>query len=81
MSATDSSLLPQPLRRLSDEIRVRIHLARMDAKDAWAKLEPKLHAYQRKAERATDKAKSGLDAMRHELEKELRELRDRLGKD
>jgi hypothetical protein len=34
---TDSLSL---LRRLRDEIRVDIHLARMDAKDRWHELEP-----------------------------------------
>jgi hypothetical protein len=64
----------QPLRRLADEIRVRLHLARMEVKDAWARLEPRIHEYERKAERATEKAKSGLAEVRRELEKELEDL-------
>ena len=35
--AQDPSLLDN-LRRMADEIRVRIHLAGMEAKDAWGKL-------------------------------------------
>jgi len=30
------------MERIADEIRVRVHLGGMDAKDAWGKLEPQL---------------------------------------
>ena len=30
------------LQKLADEIKVKLHLAGMDAKQAWGKLEPKL---------------------------------------
>ena len=37
------------LRTLRDEIRVELHLAGMEANDAWKKLEPKLEEAHRKA--------------------------------
>lgn len=39
---------------LADEIRVKLHLANMDAKDAWRKLEPQLEHARQHAHEATD---------------------------
>jgi hypothetical protein len=49
------------LRTLRDEIKVKLHLAGMDAKDQWAKLEPELFKVERAAENATDTSKKLLD--------------------
>jgi hypothetical protein len=70
------------LRRMADEIRVRIHLAGMEAKEAWAKLEPKLQAFEHKAGAAKDKLVDGLDKMGDELKEQMARLLARLeGKD
>jgi len=66
------------LRRMADEIRVRIHLAGMDAKDAWSQLEPKLRELEHKAEAAKDKVVEGLDKMGDELREQMSKLLDRL---
>ncbi len=43
------------LRTLRDEARVRVHLAGLDIRDAWSKLEPKIEDAEREAgQRATD---------------------------
>jgi predicted nucleic acid-binding Zn-ribbon protein len=42
------------MRTLSDEIRVRLHLAGMDAKDEWVKLEPKIVEIERVATEFTE---------------------------
>jgi hypothetical protein len=49
------------LRTLRDEIKVKLHLAGMDAKDQWAKLEPELFKVERAAQQATDASKKLLD--------------------
>ena len=72
------SSLTEDIRRMADEIRVKIHLAAMDAKDAWYKLEPKLHAFEQKAEVAKDKLVDGLDRVGEELKDQLSKLLDRL---
>jgi len=77
---TNDRLLPD-LRRMADEIRVRIHLAGLDAKEAWAKLEPRLRELEHKAERATDKAKEQLGELGGTLRRELQELTGRLMRD
>ncbi len=65
--------LPGEILRVADEIRVRIHLAGMDAKDAWAKLEPRVNELQSKLVRASDRASAELDevgrVLRHELDR------------
>jgi hypothetical protein len=44
------SYLAQRLERLRDEIRLDVHLARMDARDRWREVEPRLFQAERLAE-------------------------------
>ena len=62
------------LKTLRDEIKVKLHLAGMDARDQWAKLEPELFKVERAAEQATDTSKKLLD----EALSRLKTLRDSL---
>lgn len=57
------------VRRLADELELKIHLARMDARDRWADLKPKLIELEHTAE---DQAKHQLGA----LAAALKQLRD-----
>lgn len=75
--AQDPSLLDN-LRRMADEIRVRIHLAGMEAKDAWGKLEPKLHEYEHKAVAAKDKVVENIDRLGDELKEQMAKLLERI---
>jgi hypothetical protein len=38
------------MRTLRDEVRLKLHLAGMDIKDEWSKLEPRLHELEHTAE-------------------------------
>lgn len=62
------------LRALRDDIRVRLHLANAEAKEAWNNLEPTLADIERKMGQVTDETK----AKAQELLKRFSELRDRL---
>lgn len=77
---SNESLLPD-VRRMADEIRVRIHLAGLEAKDAWAKLEPKLHELEQKAKGATDHAKESIVEFGTMIRRELQELTGRLSRE
>lgn len=44
------------LKRLGDEVRVKLHLMNMEVKQRWAEVEPKLQAVQAKVEAKTDQA-------------------------
>jgi hypothetical protein len=73
-----SSSMIDNLRRMADEIRVRIHLAGMEAKDAWAKLEPRFHELEQKAAAAKDRLAEGLDKAGDELKEQMSKLLDRI---
>jgi hypothetical protein len=59
---------------LRDEVRLKIHLAGMDAKDAWTELQPALHDVERAATEATDSTRRAL----RDLLVRMRALRARL---
>ena len=59
------------LAMLRDEIRVRLHLAGMDAKDAWNRLEPKLLEAEKLAEDVSESSKAALN----EIVKKVQEFR------
>lgn len=51
------------LEQLADEVRVRIHLAELDARDAWEKkLEPRLFEARVHAKEATAASKAAIEA-------------------
>jgi hypothetical protein len=62
------------LQGLRDEVRVRLHLAGMEIKDEWNKLEPYLFEIEQKAADATASTR---DAITHGLER-LETLRKKL---
>ena len=62
------------LRTLRDEVKVKLHLAGMDVKDQWSKLEPELFKVERAAEQATESSKKLLD----DALNRLKTLRDSL---
>ncbi|MBX3259636.1 MAG: hypothetical protein KIS78_13415 [Labilithrix sp.] len=50
------------LEQLADEVRVKLHLAGMDARDLWGKtLEPRLEQARRHAKEATASSKAAID--------------------
>jgi len=62
------------MRALRDEIRLKIHLAGMDARDEWRKLEPKIEEVERAAHHLTEATRAAAsDAV-----KRLSNLRSRL---
>ena len=62
------------LRELRDEIKVYAHLATMDLKDEWAKLEPKLQEAEKYADAVSDAAVESAKS----LQKSAVRLRDKL---
>jgi hypothetical protein len=68
------------LHQLADEIRVRVHLAGMEARDAWAKIEPKLHDVQQRATRAKGKVADEVAQIAKDIETDMRRLRKTLEK-
>jgi hypothetical protein len=57
------------LQTLRDEVRVRLHLANMDLKDQWNKLEPHLADVEKKAADATEASRNLISEAVKKLEK------------
>lgn len=68
------------LLRARDELQVQAHLASMDAKDAWKKLEPRLEAFEEKAERAAEQTAEELERAANELYADVEKLRAKMKK-
>lgn len=70
--------LKQDIKRIADEVRVQLHLAGKEAKDEWAKLEPKLRQFESRAEQATENLADELRNVGTDLKAQLHKLRDRI---
>jgi hypothetical protein len=76
--STENENVFQSIRRVADEIRVRIHLAGMEAREAWAGLEPKVKQLEHLFDGATRTSSSEVNALATTVQTELRHLRERL---
>ncbi|MBE2253706.1 MAG: hypothetical protein IAE78_29525 [Myxococcus sp.] len=69
----DTTTLNQELRTLAGEVRVKLHLAGMELKEEWTKLEPQL-------DRAVSSAGIVSAEVLGDLKKRLTEFKQRLAK-
>lgn len=69
------------LKRARDEIRVKVHLAGMEAKELWGKLEPKLLRLEQEIEEAGDTIATATGNLLSELGSSIRELGEKLKHD
>jgi hypothetical protein len=63
------------LRTLRDEVRVKLHLANMEAKEGWKKLEPRLDAVERAAHDASEASRAAIAETTKTVEDFLASLR------
>ncbi|MGB5696583.1 MAG: hypothetical protein WBM46_13075 [Polyangiales bacterium] len=66
------------LRRAADEIRVKLHLAGMDAKDAWTEIQPRLEDFERRFDSKADEVGEELKALGHDIKKRLQNIKAKL---
>jgi hypothetical protein len=66
------------LRGLRDEIRLKVHLAGMDAKSAWEELEPRLEKLEKDLEGEAETIVESGVVLAKELRRAFTEFRDRL---
>ena len=66
------------LRRARDEIHLKAHLASMDAKDAWEQLQPRLDAFEKKAEETAEEASQELMKLAKDMHEQLQKLEEKL---
>ena len=51
------------LKRMADEIRVKLHLAGLDAKDAWEEIQPRLKDFEKRFDAKADEVGEELKAL------------------
>jgi hypothetical protein len=66
------------LRSMRDEIKLKIHLGKMDVRDAWHELEPRVREVEHKLEKGGQAVGAALEQTVEELRGSLRRLRDEL---
>jgi len=66
----------EDLKRIRDEIRVKIHLGKADAKDLWEKSEQKIEEVELKMKSISDQAEQPLNDVRDAAKLLLDEISD-----
>jgi hypothetical protein len=69
------------LQALREEARVKVHLAGLEAKDRWNKLEPELDKVQDAAKEATEAAKHAATKGLNSIKEFLSSIKDTVHKD
>jgi len=76
----ESKKVVAELQTLRDEIRLKVHLAGAEGRDAWSKLEPQLDQFEQRLESTTEAAVDELRSAGTELKANFERLYERLRK-
>ena len=68
----------QDLKRMADEIKVKLHLAGMDAKDAWDEIQPRLEEFEKRFDAKADDVGEELKALGGEIKQRLLNIKNKL---
>lgn len=66
------------LKRLADEIKVKLHLAGMDAKDAWEDIQPRLADFEQRFDAKADQVTEELKALGGDIKQRLLNIKNKL---
>lgn len=66
------------LKRTADEIKVKLHLAGMDAKDAWEDIQPRLAEFEQRFDAKAEEVGEELKALGGEIMQRLQNIKDKL---
>lgn len=66
------------LRRAADEIRVKLHLAGMDAKDAWEDIQPRLADFEHRFDDKAEEVGEELKALGKDIKERLLKIKSKL---
>lgn len=66
------------LKQMADEIRVKLHLAGMDAKDAWDEVQPRLAEFERRFDAKADEVGDEVKALGQEVKERLASIKAKL---
>ncbi len=76
----DFNQFTQDLKRMHDEIKLKIHLGSKDLKDEWSDLEKRWHSFEKKAdfERSSKDVSAALRGLGLEIERAFSRVRTAL---
>ena len=66
------------LRRMADEIKVKLHLAGMDAKDAWNVIQPRLEDFEQRFDAKADEVGEELKALGNDIKQRLLNIKNKI---
>ena len=66
------------LRRAADEIKLKLHLAGMDAKDAWDEIQPRIADFEERFDAKADEVGEELKALGQEIKQRLANIKSKL---
>ena len=66
------------LRRTADEIRLKLHLAGMDAKDAWEEIQPRIADFEKRFDTKAEEVGEELKALGSEIKQRLLNIKSKL---
>jgi len=66
------------LKQAADEIRVKLHLAGMDAKDAWDEIQPRIEDFERRFDGKADEVSEELKALGSDIKQRLLNIKAKL---
>ena len=66
------------LQRMADEIKLKLHLAGMDAKDAWDEIQPRLADFERRFDEKADEVGDELKALGNDIKQRLLNIKNKI---
>lgn len=70
--------LRDDLKRTADEIRVKLHLAGMDAKDAWDEVQPRLSEFEQRFDAKAEEVGDEVKALGQEIKQRLASIKAKI---
>ena len=69
------------LKRAADEIKLKLHLAGMDAKDAWEEVQPRLTDFEQRFDAKAEEVGEELKALGNDIMQRLQNIKSKLTSD
>jgi hypothetical protein len=66
------------LRKAADEIKLKLHLAGMDAKDAWDEVQPRLADFEQRFDAKAEEVGDELKALGNDIKQRLQNIKSKL---
>jgi ElaB/YqjD/DUF883 family membrane-anchored ribosome-binding protein len=66
------------LKRAADEIKLKLHLAGMDAKDAWEEVQPRLADFEQRFDAKAEEVGEELKALGNDIMKRLQNIKSKI---